>query len=324
MFGDKIAMAIFLMGPTAAGKTELALALHKRFPVEVVSVDSSQVYCGMDVGTAKPTLQERTRVPHRLIDIRDPAQAYSAAEFRADALREMGAIVRAGRVPLLVGGTMLYFHALEHGLSPLPSANPALRRELAREAARIGWPALHGRLRAVDPEAAGRVHPRDAQRIQRALEIMELTGRPPSYWYNRQPQTPLSYELVRIGIYPQRKVLHERIRMRFQRMLAAGLIAEVERLRGRGDLGPELPSMRTVGYRQVWQYLTGQLSYNEMSGRGVIATRQLAKRQLTWLRRYRGVHFLDSSDRHLEAACVDYLGGTLGPRTAQKDYNVKL
>lgn len=324
MSAGKIATAIFLMGPTAAGKTELVLALHERFPVDVISVDSSQVYCGMDVGTAKPTPQERARVPHRLIDIRDPAQAYSAAEFRADALREMDEIVRAGRVPLLVGGTMLYFHALEHGLSPLPSANPAFRRELAQQAVHIGWPALHGRLRAVDSQTAARVHPHDAQRIQRALEIIELTGKSPTYWYKRKQHTPLPYELVRIGVYPQRNLLHERIRMRFGRMLAAGLIAEVEQLRGRADLGPELPSMRTVGYRQVWQYLTGQLSYNEMTERGVIATRQLAKRQLTWLRRYGQVHLLDSSDRRLEAVCVDYLAGRFGAGGAQKDYNVQL
>jgi tRNA dimethylallyltransferase len=324
MSAERVATAIFLMGSTAAGKTELALALHARFPVEVISVDSSQVYCGMDVGTAKPTPEERARVPHRLIDIRDPAQAYSAAEFRADALREMDAIGRAGRIPLLVGGTMLYFHALEYGLSPLPSANPALRRELAQQAAHMGWAALHGRLRAIDSETAARVHPNDAQRIQRALEIIELTGKPPTYWYKSKRHTPLLYELVRIGIYPQRNVLHDRIRTRFDRMLAAGLITEVEQLRARGDLGPELPSMRTVGYRQVWQYLTGQLSYNEMSERGVIATRQLAKRQLTWLRRYDQVHLLDSSNRRLEAACVDYLAGTLGAGGTQKDYNVQL
>lgn len=324
MSADKIGRAIFLMGPTAAGKTELALALHERFPVEVISVDSSQVYCGMDVGTAKPTLEERARVPHRLVDIRDPAQAYSAAEFRADALREMDKIVRAGRVPLLVGGTMLYFHTLEHGLSPLPSANPALRRELTQQAAYIGWAALHGRLQAVDSETAARVHPNDAQRIQRALEIIELTGKPPTYWYKRKSHTKLSYELVRIGIYPQRNVLHERIRQRFERMLVAGLITEVEHLRARGDLGPELPSMRTVGYRQVWQYLTGQLSYNEMSERGVIATRQLAKRQLTWLRRCDQVHFLDSSNRRLEAVCVDYVAGRLRAGGAQKGYNVQI
>ena len=323
MSAEKIATAIFLMGPTAAGKTALALALHKRFPVEVISVDSSQVYRDMDLGTAKPTPEERARVPHRLVDIRDPAQAYSAAEFRADALREIDAVVRAGRIPLLVGGTMLYFHALEHGLSPLPSADPALRRELVQQAADLGWRALHERLQAVDPEAAARVHPHDAQRIQRALEIVELTGRPPTYWYGRKRHSALPYELVRIGIYPQRKLLHERIRIRFECMLRAGLVDEVERLRARGDLGPDFPSMRTVGYRQVWQYLTGQLSYNEMSERGVIATRQLAKRQLTWLRSYQQVHFLDSSDHRLEAACVDYLAGALGAEGPRKDYNVQ-
>lgn len=308
MCADHVASAIFLMGPTAAGKTELALTLHERLPVELISVDSSQVYRGMDVGTAKPTPAQQARAPHRLIDIRDPTQPYSAAEFRADAFREMQTIRRSGRIPLLVGGTMLYFHALEYGLSVLPSADPTVRRALAEESKRVGWPKLHQRLQTLDREAATRIHPHDAQRIQRALEIIELTGKPATYWYRQAQRAPVPYRLIRIGLYPQqRSQLHERIRVRFKHMLAQGLVAEVEHLRERSDLHPELPSMRTVGYRQVWEYLTGQVNYNEMTERGVIATRQLAKRQLTWLRSYREVHCLDSTDRALTASCVGYL-----------------
>lgn len=309
MSGDQVPVAIFLMGPTAAGKTELALALHDGLPVELISVDSSQVYRGMDVGTAKPTPAQLARAAHRLIDIRDPTEPYSAAEFRADAFHEMQDIWRSGRIPLLVGGSMLYFHALEYGLSLLPSADPPLRRTLEEEARRVGWPKLHQRLRMLDPQAAQRIHPHDAQRIQRALEIVELTGKPATYWYTRAPRAALPCRLIRVGICPQqRSELHERIHVRFKRMLSQGLVAEVERLRDRGDIGPDLPSMRTVGYRQVWEYLTGQVNYNQMTERGVIATRQLAKRQLTWLRSYRAVHSLDSTDRALVPSCLGYLG----------------
>ncbi|MFQ5936921.1 MAG: tRNA (adenosine(37)-N6)-dimethylallyltransferase MiaA [Acidiferrobacterales bacterium] len=302
------------MGPTAAGKTALTLALHERLPVDVISVDSSQVYRGMDIGTAKPTPEQQALAPHRLIDIRDPAEFYSAADFRADALAEMEAIRRAGRIPLLVGGTMLYFHALEYGLSPLPSADATIRQGLTEQSSHIGWAGLHARLREVDPDAAARIHPHDAQRIQRALEIVELTGKAPTHWYRQVSRNPLPYELIRIGIYPaQRRVLHERIHTRFQRMLEQGLVAEVQCLRQRGDLSAELPSMRTVGYRQVWQYLTGVVNYNEMAQRGVIATRQLAKRQLTWLRRYRDVHYFDSTDQSLATACASYLARRLDP-----------
>jgi tRNA dimethylallyltransferase len=312
MSRDHVPVAVFLMGPTAAGKTELALTLHEHLPVELISVDSSQVYRGMDVGTAKPTPAQLARATHRLIDIRDPTQSYSAAEFRADASREMEEVWRSGRIPLLVGGTMLYFHALEYGLSLLPSADAMLRHTLEEQARQVGWPELHRRLQALDPEAARRIHPHDAQRIQRALEIIELTGKPATYWYARTPRVSIACRLVRVGIYPRkRSELHERIRVRFRHMLSLGLVAEVERLRERYDIGPELPSMRTVGYRQVWEYLTGQVNYNEMIERGVAATRQLAKRQLTWLRSYREVHSLDSTDRGLAASCLGYLSAKL-------------
>jgi tRNA dimethylallyltransferase len=299
---------IFLMGPTAAGKTALALALHAEFPVDIVSVDSSQVYRGMDVATAKPTLAEQAKAPHRLIDIRDPAEPYSAAEFRVDALQEICKIIHAGRIPLLVGGTMFYFHALEYGLAPLPRANQEVRKRLNDESRQTGWAHLHARLQALDPDAAARIDPNDGQRIQRALEVVELTGRPSSHWHTKTRHAVIPYDLIKIGIYPrERQQLHDRIARRFDRMLEQGLVAEVERLRERGDLTPELPAMRTVGYRQVWQYLTGLVNYNEMIQRGVAATRQLAKRQLTWLRKYPGVHYLDGERADLSAACGDYL-----------------
>lgn len=313
MPSENLSPVIFLMGPTAAGKTALALALHAEFPVDIVSVDSSQVYRGMDVGTAKPTLAEQAKAPHRLIDIRDPAEPYSAAEFRVDALQEIAKIIHAERIPLLVGGTMFYFHALEYGLAPLPSANQEIRERLHEESRQNGWAHLHERLQALDPDAAARIDPNDAQRIQRALELIELTGRPSSQWHTQTRDAVIPYDLIKIGIYPrERQQLHDRIASRFDRMLDQGLVAEVERLRERGDLTPELPSMRTVGYRQVWQYLTGLVNYNEMIQQGVAGTRQLAKRQLTWLRKYRGVHYLDGDNADLSAACGDYLIGRLG------------
>ncbi len=313
MSNENFSPVIFLMGPTAAGKTALALALHAKLPVDIVSVDSSQVYRGMDVGTAKPTLAEQAKAPHRLIDIRDPVEPYSAAAFRVDALQEMAKIIHAGRIPLLVGGTMFYFHALEYGLAPLPSANHQLRERLNEESRQSGWAHLHERLQALDPDAAARIDPNDVQRIQRALEVVELTGRPSSHWYTKTPDTVIPYDLIKIGIYPrERRELHDRIASRFEHMLDQGLVAEVERLRERGDLTPELPSMRAVGYRQVWQYLTGLVNYNEMIRRGVAATRQLAKRQLTWLRKYRGVHYLDGDSADLSAVCGDYLTGRFG------------
>lgn len=281
------------MGPTAAGKTELALALHATLPVDIVSVDSSQVYRGMDIGTAKPTATERARAPHRLIDIRDPAESYSAAAFCQDAQREIEAIVAAGRIPLLVGGTMFYFHALEYGLSQLPSADQNIRRRLAAAAAQVGWPALHDQLAERDPQSAARIDPNDAQRIQRALEIVELTGESP----HAVVRTPtLAYRMAKFGLWPNdRAALHVRIAGRFAHMLERGLIAEVEALYRRSDLGPDLSSIRTVGYRQVWNYLTGMINYNEMTEQAIVATRQLAKRQLTWLRHYKDVQLIDCS-----------------------------
>lgn len=290
------------MGPTASGKTALATALHAALPVDLISVDSGQVYRGLDIGTAKPAAAELARVPQRLIDIRDPAQAYSAAEFRVDALREMAAISAAGRIPLLVGGTMFYFRVLERGLSDLPAADPAVRARLAGQGAELGWPALHARLADADPATAARIQPTDPQRIQRALEILELTGLPPSA-AAPAARDPLPYRIARLILAPDdRAVLHARIAQRFDAMLAAGLVAEVAGLRRRSDLHLGLPSMRTVGYRQVWQYLTGELSYSTMRDQGIAATRQLAKRQLTWLRAESGVPWIDSGISDLTEA----------------------
>ena len=276
------------MGPTAAGKTALALKLHERLPVELVSVDAAQVYRGLDIGTAKPSLEERARAPHRLIDIREPDEPYSVADFCDDALREMHAITAAGRIPLLVGGTLFYFRALEYGLSALPKADPAVRAELLREAETLGWAALHARLEQLDPARAARIHRNDPQRIQRALEIIALTGQAasafPMHGANRLP-----YRLIKIAIYPSdRAWLHARIAARFQQMLEQGFMEEARRLFARpgmsGGMSAELPSLRTVGYRQAGSFLTGTINYDEMVVQVLSATRQLAKRQFTWLR----------------------------------------
>lgn len=301
--------AIMLMGPTAAGKTALALALHERFPVDIISVDAGQVYRGMDIGTAKPTRLEQAQAPHRLIDIRDPTEAYSAAEFRQDALREMETSVRRGRIPLLVGGTMFYFRALERGLAQLPSADSAVRAQLAAEAANCGWPALHAQLQIHDPETAAHIHPHDAQRIQRALEVLRLTGERPSQLHQAQAVAPLPYRLLKIALAPaERSQLHARIAERFQAMLAQGLVDEVQALLQRGDLSPALPSMRTVGYRQTLLYLTGKVNYHDMVQQGIAATRQLAKRQLTWLRATKGVQWFNSMDPEVIWASASWIG----------------
>jgi tRNA dimethylallyltransferase len=282
--------AIFLAGPTASGKTAAALALAQRYPVEIISVDSALVYRGMDIGTAKPTPAELASAPHHLIDIRDPLDAYSAAEFATDALRLMAEIRTRGRWPLLVGGTMLYFKALLDGLNDMPAADPAIRAELEAQAAAQGWPALHAELAQLDPTTAARLAPNDAQRIQRALEVQRLSGRPLSSFHQPRP-TALAHGPL-IALEPtDRAWLHQRIALRFEAMLAEGLVDEVRHLRQRGDLHPELPSMRCVGYRQAWEVLDlcsgpslSPAAHAELRDRGIFATRQLAKRQLTWLR----------------------------------------
>jgi len=304
---------IFLMGPTAAGKTDLAIALARRFPIDLISVDSALVYRGMDIGTAKPDPHVLAQVPHRLVDILDPAQAYSAAEFRADALREIEAIHAAGRVPLLVGGTMLYFRALEHGLAELPEANPEVRAKLEAEAAARGWPALHARLADVDPLAAARIHPTDPQRISRALEVYELTGQPLSRLQAAATREPLPYAVAKWIVAPRdRAWLHRRIDTRFRLMLDQGFVAEVEALRARPDLNLHKPSMRAVGYRQIWEYLDGRYDYENMVARGTIATRQFAKRQLTWLRAEQGADWLPSEDPDLLTVLLARAEGIVG------------
>lgn len=274
-----------LMGPTASGKTQLSLELASRLPVEIVSVDSAQVYRGMDIGTAKPSPGLRSAVPHHLIDILDPSQPYSAAQFAADAAALIAQIRARGRVPLLVGGTMLYFRALFDGLSELPPAAADLREKLAAEARIHGWPALHARLAAGDPDTAARLHPNDQQRIQRALEILDGTGIPPSRWY-AQPRTgAVDGASVHVALVPDdRAHLHRRIDQRFDLMMDAGFLDEVRRLHARGDLRAELPAVRAVGYRQLWAHLDGACTLDEAIERGKAATRQYAKRQLTWLR----------------------------------------
>lgn len=274
-----------LMGPTASGKTQLSLELASRLPAEIVSVDSAQVYRGMDIGTAKPSPELRSAVPHHLIDILDPSQPYSAAQFAADAAALIAQIRARGRVPLLVGGTMLYFRAIFDGLSELPPAAAELREKLAAEARIHGWPALHARLAAGDPDTAARLHPNDQQRIQRALEILDGTGIPPSRWY-AQPRTgAVDGAIVRVALVPDdRAHLHRRIDQRFDLMMDAGFLDEVRRLHARGDLHAELPAVRAVGYRQLWAHLDGACTLDEAIERGKAATRQYAKRQLTWLR----------------------------------------
>lgn len=276
--------AVLLMGPTATGKTELAVALVREFPLEIVSVDSAQVYRGMDIGTAKPSPDVLAKAPHHLIDIVDPWDAYSAGRFRTDALGVMAQITARGRVPLLVGGTMLYFHALRRGLAPMPPADPALRARIDGQAAERGWPALHAELARLDPVAAARIHPNDAQRIQRALEVIRLTGLPLSRW-QAQGVAPPPYRMLSIGLLPgDRARLHARIQARFLRMVAAGFLDEVRRLRSLPGVHRELPAMRCVGYRQAWDHLDGKVNEDEWVQLGISATRRLARRQLTWLR----------------------------------------
>jgi tRNA dimethylallyltransferase len=298
--------AVFLLGPTASGKTDLAIALRQRFPVDIISVDSALVYRGMDIGTAKPDAATLRRAPHALIDVRDPSESYSAADFRADALAEMARITGRGRVPLLVGGTMLYFRALARGLADLPPASPALRAAIETQARQDGWQALHQRLAALDPEIAARIHPNDPQRIQRALEVIGLSGSRMSDMQRRQEPEGLPYRVLRIVACPQpRAVLHARIEQRFRRMLEQGFLDEVRALRARGDLRRDLPSMRCVGYRQAWSHLEGEIAFEDMCRKAIVATRQLAKRQLTWLRQESEALWYDSN---MESAQESVIG----------------
>tara|TARA_R110000824_G_scaffold4068_16_gene19397 strand:+ start:7079 stop:8167 length:1089 start_codon:yes stop_codon:yes gene_type:complete len=328
--------AIFLMGPTASGKTDLAMALCEQLPCDIISVDSAMIYRGMDIGTAKPTADELARAPHRLIDICDPSETYSAADFRRDALVEMGKISAAGRIPLLVGGTMMYFKALMHGMSGLPAASPALRRTLEAEAEKLGWSALHEELQARDPVAAKLIHPNNRQRLLRALEVIRLTGRPISAFWEAECSQPsrqqadqqgagrqdiedytyftqwqadetssLPYTVIQLAMVPpERRVLHDRIHRRFVNMLERGLLDEVCALMSRGDLHRDLPSMRCVGYRQAWSHLSGEDDYDAFVSKGVAATRQLAKRQLTWLRKWSDLNWLDSEDGFIVEAAL--------------------
>lgn len=301
------------MGPTASGKTALALKLAERLPVDIVSVDSAQVFRDMNIGTAKPDTATLTRFPHRLIDLITPEQRYSAARFREDALLEMAEIAGRGRIPLLVGGTMLYFKVLRDGLADLPEADPAIRAEIDRQAEQLGWPALHKQLAEVDPATAARLAPTDSQRIQRALEVVRLTGRPMADTLAHHRSPPLPYRLLSLALFPSdRAVFHRTIAARFEQMLANGLVAEVEALRGKYCLSPELPSMRCVGYRQTWAMLEGEFTAHELPDRGIFATRQFAKRQLTWLRTTPDLTLFDSLDprtgQQVLSAVDDFLG----------------
>lgn len=291
---------ICVMGPTAVGKTDLAMALVDELNGEIISVDSAMVYRGMDIGTAKPSAEELARYPHHLIDIRDPSQAYSAAEFRDDALRAIEAVRQAGKRPILAGGTMLYFRALIFGLDALPSAEPALREKLEAQWADDGGTSLYARLAQVDPEAAEAIHPHNRQRVIRALEVFEVSGKPISTFWSQTGKDEggaVPYNLLQLALFPgDRQKLHERIAKRFEKMLEAGFVDEVEALRARGDLSPELPAIRCVGYRQVWDYLDGACDRDTMVDRGIAATRQLAKRQLTWLRRWPSLEALQAED----------------------------
>lgn len=297
-------LVIFLMGPTASGKTDLAIALREHLPVELISVDSTMVYKGLDIGSAKPSAEELARAPHRLLDIRDPAEPYSAADFCADAEEAIGEIHAQGRIPLLVGGTMLYFKALLEGLAPMPSADPAVRSAIEREAERLGWPHIHAQLAAVDPEVAAGIHPNHSQRLSRALEVYRVSGKTMTQLRREQRQASgpgftRRFRLIQLALAPRdRKLLHRRIEGRFEKMLEQGLVEEVRALRARSDLTPDLPALRAVGYRQVWDYLASQeagrtpMAWEELVHRGTVATRQLAKRQLTWLRGWPDLHWV--------------------------------
>jgi tRNA dimethylallyltransferase len=304
----ELPQAIFLMGPTASGKTALAIELVENYNCEIISVDSALVYKGMDIGTAKPDAELQARAPHRLIDLIDPTEAYSAANFREDALREMADITAKGKVPLLVGGTMMYFKFLRDGAAQLPKADEAVRQRLLAQGEEFGWPYMHAKLAEVDPVAAERLKPMDSQRIQRALEVFEVSGKTLTQFWAEQDEQPLPYEVISFAVMPkERKTLHKRIAQRYQIMMKQGFVEEVKTLFARGDLHEELPSIRCVGYRQVWQYLKGEIDYDEMVERGIIATRQLAKRQITWLRSWPDLNWLDTEDPNLLQSALKIL-----------------
>jgi tRNA dimethylallyltransferase len=296
------------MGPTGAGKSELALRLAQELPVEIVSVDSALVYRGMDIGTAKPSAADRARTAHHLIDIREPVDSYSAGDFTRDACAAMDDIWRRGRQPLLVGGTMLYFHALSHGLATLPTADLDVRAAIEREAAATGWSALHRELESVDPAAAARIHRNDPQRIQRALEVYRLTGETITSLQDRRRPVLSDVQVAEFIIAPLERIhLHTRIEMRFDSMLEAGFVEEVRGLVARGDLDTEHPAMRAVGYRQLWRHVTGDCSLKDARNHAIAATRQLAKRQLTWLRRRDGARWIDPMHRDAARTVLDAL-----------------
>ena len=284
------------MGPTASGKTDLALEMAQHWPFEVISVDSALIYRDMNIGTAKPDREFLARLPHHLIDICDPHEAYSAVQFRRDAMALMDDIVRRGRIPLLVGGTMLYYKVLLEGVAELPAAEPAFRQQLLAEAEQLGWPALHRRLAKVDPSTAAKLHPNHSQRIQRALEVYQATGQPLSELHARQQPQTLPYRILQLALWPTDRVeLHSRIARRFEQMLAQGFVDELQQLRASYPLTLDMPSMRAVGYRQVWHYLEGDIDREQLFAQGVAATRQLAKRQLTWLRKWNDLHKLETA-----------------------------
>jgi len=304
--------AIFLMGPTASGKSALALELAKQLDSEIISVDSALVYRGMDIGTAKPTQMERQIVRHHLIDILDPVETYSTGRFKQQALQLMQTMTEQDKIPILVGGTMLYFNALFYGLAELPTADPILRQKLDEALFRDGKIALHQRLKSIDPESAQRIHPNDPQRIQRALEVFELTGKPLSQFFHEAKQQTFPFKTIKIIIAPEdRALLHDKIAVRFKQMLKQGLLDEVRMLYQRGDLNKTMPAMRAVGYRQVWQYLDGEYDWDKMVEKAIIATRQLAKRQFTWLRRETDAVQFSSSKFDLTEQVYRYIQTTL-------------
>ncbi len=301
---------VFLMGPTASGKTALAMQLYDELPCEIVSVDSAMIYKGMDIGTAKPDAETLRQYPHRLIDLCDPSEAYSAAEFRRDALNEISEIRNSGKIPLLTGGTMMYFNALKNGLAQLPEADPEVRQRLLDEANAMGWPYMHAKLAKVDPESAQRLNPNDSQRLQRALEVYEVSGRTMTDLWAEQEQQKPEFPIISMAVMPNdRAELHKRIEQRFDIMLEQGFVDEVRSLWDRGDLNLQMPSVRCVGYRQVWEYFSDTWDYETMRFKGIVATRQLAKRQVTWLRSWEKLAWMDTHDPKLLSNALKLVGG---------------